>query len=535
MPRRALELKLPEDLAPDLEAFLESRFDVLWEAQRPRRVTLYDTFDWRLHNAGTLLQVTASRRGVRWSWRALDGGLRQQVWEPSTPGLLADVEDAGLRQELDPIVAMRRLLPWVEVSLEERLCRILDDETKTRVRLFWSHGHAQACETAAAVRTLPATLRLQGLRGYDKDFDALAEALTAFGCTPTEDDLLHRALVAAGAERRPGDYTSKPQLRFEATLPAAQAARQIHRALLDTMLRNEPGLRRDDDSEFLHDYRVAVRRTRSALSQIKKVFPQEQEQHFRGELSWLGSLTGPTRDLDVFLLKIVDYRRLLPDAVAADLDPLAQFLVRKQRREHRRLVAGLNSDRYRRLIASWRAFLDSPSDDDGKAPNAQRPIIDLANERIWKLFRRVVKDGRKVLAMTTDPEAHAAALHDLRIEGKKLRYGMELFRSLYPPQDIDPLVKSLKKLQDNLGDFNDYEVQRDKLAAFAVEMLDGETPHGETSDGQGTAASTLLAMGRLVAFLAEAQEKERLAFKARFQQLVAAPRSTEFHRLFAPR
>ena len=42
---------------------------------------------------------------------------------------------------------------------------------------------------------------------------------------------------------------------------------------LQTLRINEDGVRKDLDSEFLHDFRVAVRRTRSALSQIKGVFP----------------------------------------------------------------------------------------------------------------------------------------------------------------------------------------------------------------------------------------------------------------------
>lgn len=522
----SLELNLPADLAADLETYLETHFQVLWEPERTWRATLYDTFDWRLHKAGTLLQVSPSRRGFLWSWQSLAGDIRQEIWEPSAPGLLASLRSDSLRQELEPIVSMRRLLPWVDIRYEERLCRLVDDETKTRARLYWRRGQARASDGPAEPQAMPSMLSLQGLRGYDKTFHNLAKALEAFGCTPTQDDPMQRALVAIGSSRTPGDYSSKPQLHLEPSLPAAEAARQIHRSLLDTMLRNEPGLRRDDDSEFLHDFRVAVRRTRSALSQIKRVFAEEPLQHFRAEFKWLGSLTGPTRDLDVFLLKIVDYRHLLPDAVAADLDPLADFLAAKQRREHRKLVAGLDSDRYARLIDAWSDFLATSSADAAVAANAERPIIGLANERIWKLFRRVVKDGRHILEVASDPQAHAIALHDLRIECKKLRYGIEFFRSLYPPRQIDPLVKSLKKLQDNLGDFNDYEVQRDKLSGFAVEMLE---------ESKAAEASTLLAMGRLVAFLAEAQEKERLGFEARFTEFIAEARYKQFEKLFAPR
>ena len=89
-----------------------------------------------------------------------------------------------------------------------------------------------------------------------------------------------------------------------------------------------PGLKRDIDTEFLHDFRVSVRRTRSCLGHIKRVFPPGEVEEFRKEFAWLGSLTGPTRDMDVYLLKMSDYRLTLPEPVQRDLRPLEEFLAR---------------------------------------------------------------------------------------------------------------------------------------------------------------------------------------------------------------
>ena len=44
-------------------------------------------------------------------------------------------------------------------------------------------------------------------------------------------------------------------------------------ALLDTLEANVPGTMRDIDTEFLHDLRIAVRRTRSALKLAGDVLP----------------------------------------------------------------------------------------------------------------------------------------------------------------------------------------------------------------------------------------------------------------------
>ncbi len=147
-----------------------------------------------------------------------------------------------------------------------------------------------------------------------------------------------------------------------------------------------------------------------------------------------------------------------------------------------------------------------------------RADTSLARERIWRVYRRVLRKGRAIGADTP-----AAALHRLRIEAKKLRYLLEFFRSLFPEPEILPLIKALKQLQDNLGDFNDFEVQQTKLRAFAQQMHD---------DGRSRAA-TLMAMGRLVESLEAGQAEERQRFAGCFKQFRGKENRRSFRRLFA--
>ena len=51
------------------------------------------------------------------------------------------------------------------------------------------------------------------------------------------------------------------------------ASKFIYSHLLKAIKDNEQGTIADTDSEFLHDFRVAVRRTRTGLSQLKVVLP----------------------------------------------------------------------------------------------------------------------------------------------------------------------------------------------------------------------------------------------------------------------
>jgi hypothetical protein len=101
---------------------------------------------------------------------------------------------------------------------------------------------------------------------------------------------------------------------------------------------------------------------------------------------------------------------------------------------------------------------------------------------------------------------------------------LEFFRSLYDAGQIERMVRALKRLQDNLGDFNDYQVQRESLRSFADQMLE---------DG-ATQADTLMAMGRLVERLEEGQAEERQRFAERFRRFAAKKNHARFKRLFKP-
>ncbi len=433
------------------------------------------------------------------SWLNLDGTSRHRLVAGTVPPFAWDFPPGPFRQDIRPIIKMRRLLPVVELQLGGCTLRVLDSRKKTLVRLRFEQGTAKVPGRADSSVLLPGTLRVLPVRGYAKAYHRVKDVLeTQLGLEKAATSDLERALATIG--RHAGDYVPKVVLELDPAMPAAEAAKAIHRSLLATIRRNEHGTRRDLDSEFLHDYRVAVRRTRSALSQIKKVYPEDKLARFKVELKWLGGLTGHLRDLDVYLLKMDDYKAELPPEVRDDLAPLGDYLRDRQRREQRRMARQLGSKRYRALLGAWDLFLSQPTDLEAAA-NAGRPIAEVASERIWKIYRRVIKRG-----LAIDGDTPAQAVHELRIECKKLRYLMEFFGSLYDADRLMQLIKALKLLQDNLGDFNDYEVQQGSLKEFADDMI----------SRQAAPAGTLMAMGRLVEHLEKGQAHERHQFGQRF-------------------
>lgn len=506
-----------------LEA-LSRRYPTKLDETLPEPIVYHDTFDWRLHRAGGFFTSAPGAGGRRLRSRARSGGRLHRLAIDTEPAFARSFPPGALRRELEPILEMRRLLPVVEIERRRRIVHLLDDQGKTVARVELRQGTARR-PAGKRKRALPVTLRSVPLRGYEREHEDLVLALeTELGLErarssrelPVSVEVFELELALAAVGRKPREDKSKLRLDLEPSRRSDEAVAEILRTLFETLLANEDGTRRDLDSEFLHDFRVAVRRTRSALTQLKNVFPSPVTDFFRGEFKWLGGATGPTRDLDVYLLKIDGYEALLRESIRSDLEPLRAFLTRRQRIEHERLVAALDSGRYRDLVRSWREFLAAP---ESSAANAARPIVELASERIWRAYRRVWKKGRAI-----GPESPADALHGLRIDCKKLRYLLEFFRSLYPASEVDRLIKALKRLQDHLGDFNDLEVQQRKLRDFAAKM----------EEEGGATAATLLAMGELVAALGRLQEKERLGFAQRFARFSERKNRRAFRRLFGP-
>jgi CHAD domain-containing protein len=125
-------------------------------------------------------------------------------------------------------------------------------------------------------------------------------------------------------------------------------------------------------------------------------------------------------------------------------------------------VRHLQSKKYATIMTDWEAFLASPPTPAASATQAPRPIFRVARKRIRKKCRAVVKLGAQLLKHPDDQR-----LHQLRIECKKLRYLLEFFSSLFASDDISPVIKALRRLQDNLGEFHDACVQQESLHTFA--------------------------------------------------------------------
>ena len=458
-----------------------------------------DTFDWALWRSGgrLTLETEAGQTLARWERDA-------RVRRAPVP---RDVRFAGdlpraFSNEVADATEGRALLPVGEALVRRRELRIIDGEGKTRARVWF--------DTVRPLRDGEWTgqrLRLvvvEPLPGYARDAEAVAARLGAEpALAAARDEELEAAAAACG--RRPGDYTSKLAVPLRATEPAERAVRRILRHLAATIAANVDGTVRDLDTEFLHDLRVATRRTRTCLGQLDGVFPHAHVEAFAAEFRWLADATNPLRDLDVFLAELAPH-------AAGPLAPLVGRVRAVRADAHIELSSVLGSERFDRLMRRWRRVLDR------RLPGGERgaePVAALAAERMWRAYRRLSSHARDLTA-----DCPPAELHRLRIDAKKLRYLLEFFASLWDPEETKALVAELKLVQDSLGNYHDAFLQGERLTALAPEVL-----------ASGAGAATLLAMGRLVADLERRQVAEAERVLARLEAFAAPPFPDRFAHL----
>lgn len=504
--------------SPDREhAILEAltaAFPARTEPVRKTRAEYLDTFEWALHRADLLLEGRSDAGLPSTVLRRVDGALLHRIPGLAPPAFAADLPDSPLAKAVRREAGVRRLVPKLVAEVHCRPVSILDSREKTVARVLVERGRVVDPESGKGKGTAT-TLLVEPLRGYEKEAKKIVRWLDKQKLPAIEPTSFARGLALLGL--RPGDVDTKFGVRMDDAWTMGRALREILQELFRLIRLQEPGLVENVDSEFLHDYRVAVRRTRSALGQVKNVLPAERSRHFRKEFKWLGGVTGPTRDLDVYLLKLPGYLHLLPPEMREDLAPLTRILEKRQASAHAELIRRLDSKRYRRLERDWERFLEDDWKRAGR--NEALPVRLVANKRIHKLGRRILAHGEAI-----DDTTPAEALHALRIECKKFRYLLEFFRSLYPADDIAAFIRELKRVQDNLGDFNDYEVQQADLATLA-ESVTGELDAPE---------KTLLAMGRLVENLRHAQQDCRHRFTERFAGFASGENRKRLDELFRP-
>ncbi|MGD8443130.1 MAG: CHAD domain-containing protein [Desulfobacterales bacterium] len=474
------------------------------------RIGFFDTFDWRLFNKSLVLYGAGNKLLLR---KLAKSEIVHTIEIGSLPVFIWDFPEGKLKKRLAPIIKMRALLKLVDLYSQSTTYRILNRDEKTVVRFAYEEIRLSRDKSGPSLAT---HLWLKPIKGYPKYSRNLAKQFEEAGLIiPKKEDIYLKALEVV--DKTPGSYTAKINIKLDPGMHSNEATKNILRLLLQVIRINEAYIDKDLDTEFVHEFRVAIRKTRSALGQIQCVFPAKTTERFKKDFAFVGKLSNDLRDLDVYLLNENIYKAMLPPVLRDDIDPLFDYLRKKRSSAFQQVIGGLKSKKYGKILKDWEVFLNQSQQDDGTAPNAELPIVDLACMRIYKKYRRVVKAGNLILENAEDEMLHA-----LRIHCKKLRYLMEFFSSLFDRKKINVLIVQLKKLQDNLGDFNDLCVQEEYLLNITKEM----------PATQRQLKETLVAIGSLIGTLDRERQIVKDAFAETFTDFSSRANKELFKELF---
>ena len=474
----------------DVVHLLADRLRATEEPSRTETRTVLDAADRRLREAGVVLEaITAADRplalAVRAWGRSPDGPATPVVRLPTGGDDVPARVGAAIESALDG--APLGVVGSYDVTLRPLVVR--DDDAKIVVR------------AAVEVGQESTWVRLQPVRGYPSDAAAATAIVLKLGLRADAEPVEQ---VYAAAE----DFVSVDSLDRAGVSAAAAwvAALQAQLAIVEEHL---GAAIIGDDPEALHDVRVALRRSRSAVRQAKAVLPKHLVACFGPELAHLQRTTGPVRDLDV-LVASLDARI---EAGGHDLRPLRVVVADRLAVARAELTEGLRGTRARALLDDWRATLaalagatdDDEADEWGRWPKrAADDARGVVRARIERQRARLIAVGRAI-----DEDSSPEEVHEVRKQGKELRYLVELFAEQVPETATPEATKAMRSLQNLLGRHHDLAVQQ----ALVRELSAALEPDARR------------AADELLDDLEAQQRHEQASFPKRFGRVLATART----------
>ena len=493
-----------------------------WQCRRAGDPRLFqrrylDSLDWRLLRNN--LYLIADQAASGWHVRLFslrDHGQLAEAHLVQPPVFLPAAGLDSMNTVLLAILGRRALVSQTQLAVTQHPLTVVDDRGEVV-----AHLDLEFNEPRETVGTPGANFNRRlwfvPVAGHDKQHKTLVNTLSRHGL-PVSGAVIPVTEVIAALHVDTTRFDARPRLLFQPDQPWDQAVQRLLAFFLDIMEANRPVVANDVDTECLHDFRVAVRRSRSLLGQLRTQIAPRQAESAGRVFGKLSRATNRQRDLDVMLLNFDFYRSLLPGQHRARLDPVYAAVVDQRQAALAATVRLLNSREYHQFVRAWRGYLGGagPRRISGQGAG---PVKDAAAASIWKLYKRILAEGSAISA-ASPPEV----LHALRKRCKTLRYLMEFFVSLYPEEKLQKALKVMKRLQDNLGEYQDLYVHGTLLAETRRHLLEHDLLLPETD----------VALSAVTGALDRRAAACRQRFTKRFRVFANDAHQQLFRRLFKP-
>jgi CHAD domain-containing protein len=454
--------------------------------------TYFDTDDWRIHRAGFALRIRSENGKSEATLKSLRSNSAEMADRRELSEMLESTDSESIARSTGPVgtrvhavSGSHPLQPLFEAhtsrqryavhapNIHEPLGEIALDETV----ISRPHGQPQ---------TSLQVVEVEALTDAHESLQTLVKALRS-GCSlePAAHSKFSQGLKSVGLAPAPPPELAPTAVN--ASMRLDEVALANLRRYLSAWDLHEPGARLGDDPEELHDLRVAGRRLEAILRQFGTYLPASLVR-IRPALKKVLRALGEVRDLDVALLELDGFNRVLPKEDQANLEPLKQHLRSQRSRMRTKMLSVLDSSAVKKDMDELRLELAQPS---AGAEGAGASALDVVSELIRTRYKKVRK-GANALTPASSTESY----HAVRGNVKKLRYVLESVAVIFG-KPASGMLRSLRRWQEKLGLLQDADVAGRRLRAIAAVPAKGLPPE------------TLFLMGGLAAKHAERAMKAR--------------------------
>jgi inorganic triphosphatase YgiF len=430
----------------------------------------YDTDEKRLARRGLSLRVRSDGQRFIQSVKAggsnIGGLSKRGEWEVDVGSLEPKTElvpDPDVRAQIG-LILPGGLKPIFKTEIRRHEIVAHEPQGDALVLMAFDSG-----EVHAENGSLPVSeLELELLRGEPASLYFLALALLDVVPLSIEPRSKAARGYALASGKAPDWKKGKPvSLNRRETLEAAMS--ETFTRCAGHWTDNQAAALDGRHPEGMHQFRVGLRRFRSAITVFRRLLPGTQARWLGAEGRWTVQQTGPARDWDVF---ISDLLAPIIKARPGDED----LIMLRERAEAERAAgyaaarAMLDSERYNRFMLRLGVWLETRGWQDGLSARQQaalsKPIFAFAARLLNERHKRALKLGKGFAKLTTDQR------HDVRIALKKLRYSSEFFATLFPGKLVTPYLESLRNMQNDLGHLNDVAMAERLLGGICAKDND---------------------------------------------------------------
>jgi CHAD domain-containing protein len=209
-----------------------------------------------------------------------------------------------------------------------------------------------------------------------------------------------------------------------------------------------------ENTEAIHDVRVASRRMRAAISEYREIFYKTPMRDLQNSVREITRGLSEARQLDVSLDLVNAMKQETTDAkVRTALNFVARELADKRNEfsaNVRESARKIQSPEFKELYLRAARPVHCQ----------KRCVLARASRRIESRYQDAIDAWAKWRQSKETQD-----LHRLRITSKKLRYTCETYKPIFG-EELEDLLGSLKNVQDVLGEWHDWAM----MAAYAAEF-----------------------------------------------------------------